>query len=109
MSRWVALLLFIFLVGCGATTRGVRPGAGQDTRRSGLPVATQALPSPPPLQGITGEGLGNGLPRAVLRLVPQGTTTATEATTGERQSAGKTVPRRRHEALGTAPPLHTGD
>jgi hypothetical protein len=78
----LALLLFIFLAGCSVTTRGVRPGTGQDTLKSGLPVATQAPSSPTPLQGIAGEGLGNGLPRAVLRLVPQGAITAAEAATG---------------------------
>ncbi len=82
MSRWVALLLFMLLAGCSATTRGVRPRTGQDTLRLGLPVAPQAPPPPTPLQGIAGEGLGNGLPRAVLRLVPQGSTTAAEAVTG---------------------------
>ncbi|WNG35552.1 hypothetical protein F0U61_19170 [Archangium violaceum] len=82
MSHWVALLLLMFLAGCSITTRGVRPGTGQDTLKWGLPVAPQAPSPPTPLQGIAGEGLGNGLPRAVLRLVPQGATTAAEAATG---------------------------
>ena len=41
-------------------------------------MVPQAPPAPP-LEGIAGEGLGNGLPRAVLRLVPRGATTAAEA------------------------------
>jgi hypothetical protein len=82
MSRWVALLFSVCLVGCSATTRGLRPGTGQNTLRSGLPVAPGTPPRPMPLQGVAGEGLGNGLPRAVLRLVPQGATTAAEAGTG---------------------------
>ncbi len=82
MSQWVALLFFMLLAGCSTTTRGVRSGTGQDTLRSGLPVAPWASPPPTPLQGIAGEGLGNGLPRAVLRLVPQGATTVAEAATG---------------------------
>lgn len=82
MSPRVALLLFMFLGGCSAPTRGVRPGTSQDMLRLGLPVAPQAPPSPTPLQGSAGEGLGNGLPRAVLRLLPPGATTAAEAATG---------------------------
>jgi hypothetical protein len=81
IPHWVALLFSVYLVGCSTTTRGVRPGIGQDTLRLGLPVAPSAPPTPMPLQGIADEGLGNGLPRAVLRLVPQGATTAAEAGT----------------------------
>ena len=81
MSHWVALLFSVYLVGCSATTRGVRPSTDQGRLRLGLPVATGAPPTPMPLQGIAGEGLGDGLPRAVLRLVPQGATTAAEAST----------------------------
>jgi hypothetical protein len=48
-----------------------------------------------PLQGIAGEGLGNGIPRAVLQLVPQGATAAAEAgaaaATGEALIAGGAV------------------
>lgn len=82
MSYGVALLLSMFLVGCSTTTRGVRPCTGQDMLRSGLPVAPQAPAPPTPLQAMAGEGLGDGLPRAVLRLVPKGATTAAEAATG---------------------------
>ncbi len=45
----------------------------------GLPVASQPPPIPTPLHGSAGEGLGNGIPRDVLRLVPPGATTAAEA------------------------------
>jgi len=45
-------------------------------------MAPRAPPSPPSLQGIVGEGMGNGLPRAVLRLVPEGAATVAEATPG---------------------------
>lgn len=80
MSRWVALLLVTFLMGCSGTTRGIRPGTRQEKLRLGLPVAPTAPPSTP-LQGIPGEGVGNGIPRAVLQLVPQGATAAAEAGT----------------------------
>jgi hypothetical protein len=80
MSRWLALpLLFLFLVGCGGTARGIRPDTGQEGLRPGLPVAPSATPAPMPLQTEACEGLGNGIPRAVLHLVPQGATTAAEA------------------------------
>lgn len=82
MSHWVALLFSVYLVGCSVTTRGVRPSTDQGRLRLGLPMATGAPPTPMPLQGVAGVGLGDGLPRAVLRLVPQGaTTTAAEAST----------------------------
>ncbi|MFY0525888.1 hypothetical protein ACN28I_22985 [Archangium gephyra] len=52
-------------------------------------MTPQAPAPPPPLQGIVGGGLGDGLPRAVLRLVPQGATTAAETATGA--TTGKTL------------------
>lgn len=82
MSHRVALLLSMLLVGCSAPLRAVLPGTAQDMLRSGLPVAPRAPPPPTRLQGIAGESLGNGLPRAVLRLLPKGATTAAEAATG---------------------------
>lgn len=82
MSHRVALLLFMFLAGCRATTHGTCPGTGQDMLRSGLPMTPQAPATPPPLQGIVGGGLGDGLPRAMLRLMPQGATTVAEVATG---------------------------
>ena len=78
MPRRVALLLFVFLVGCSGAIRGVRSGTGRDTLRLGLPAASIAQSPPKPLQGVTGEGLGNGIPRAVLRLVPQGAAAVAE-------------------------------
>ena len=45
-----------------------------------LGAASQAAPltppSSPPLEGLSGEGLGHGIPRGVLRLVPEGGTAA---------------------------------
>lgn len=89
MSRSLALLLLLFLVGCGAATPGLRPSVGQHTLRySGVhgSTASQAVPT---------SGLGQGLPRAVLGLVPQGATTAAEAgtatITGEALVAGGAV------------------
>ena len=35
------------------------------------PAAPLIAPSSPPLQGLSGEGLGNGVPRGVLRFVPE--------------------------------------
>lgn len=46
------------------------------------PVAPLTSPSSPPLEGLSGEGLGNGIPRGVLRLVPEGGTAAGEAGAG---------------------------
>jgi len=42
------------------------------------------MPSSPsaPLQGLPGEGLGNGMPRGMLRLVPEGGTATGEAVSG---------------------------
>jgi hypothetical protein len=37
-----------------------------------LPVAPLAPGSAPSLEGVSGEGLGDGVPRSVLRLVPEG-------------------------------------
>jgi hypothetical protein len=95
MPGWVALLLSLCMVGCSGTTWGVRPGGYPDTLKSGLPVAPSAPPPPRPLQGIAGEGLGNGIPRAVLRLVPRGATTVAEAgpaaVSGEALVAGGAV------------------
>ncbi|HYO51164.1 hypothetical protein [Archangium sp.] len=89
MSLWVALLFFLFLVGCGGATRGLRPSTGQHTfRYSGMHGNTAG-------QGVSGEGLGQSLPRAVLEFVPQGATTAAEAgtatATGEALVAGGAV------------------
>ena len=67
MSRCVVLLLFMFLVGCSGTTRGVRHGTRHETR----------------------------IPRGALRFVPQGATAAAEAgtaaATGEALVAGGAV------------------
>jgi hypothetical protein len=46
------------------------------------PVAPLGPSSSPPLEGISGEGLGNGIPRGVLRIVPEGATAAEEAGAG---------------------------
>jgi hypothetical protein len=43
------------------------------------PAAPLAPSSSPLLEGLSGEGLGNGIPRGVLRLVPEGATAAEEA------------------------------
>lgn len=96
MPRWVALLLSVVLVGCSGTMQGVRPGTGEDTLRLGLPGAPIAQSPPIPLQGTAGEGLvGDGIPRAVLRLVPQGATAVADAgsvaATGEALVAGGAV------------------
>lgn len=72
MVHRVALLLVVLLTGCGATPHGVRFGIRQATLRLGLPVAPSGPPPHPSIQG---------LPRAVLRLVPEGATTAVEAST----------------------------
>jgi len=79
MPRWVALLISVVLVGCSGTMQGVRSGTGQDPLRLGSPVAPIAQSPPRPLQGVAGEGLGNGIPRAMLRLVPQGATAVADA------------------------------
>jgi hypothetical protein len=95
MPRRVALLLSVFLVGCSGTIQGVRAGTGQDTLRLGLPAAPIAQSPPRALQGVVGEGLGNGIPRAMLRLVPQGATAVADAgpvaATGEALVAGGAV------------------
>lgn len=48
-----------------------------------LGAASPAVPLTPPasrpLEGLAGEGLGDGIPRGVLRLVPEGGTAAAEA------------------------------
>lgn len=111
MSRWVTLLVGMFLVGCSGATPSVRLATSQERfcvyipRRSVAPLALDEAslgrpsatalprlgsglpvpvtpPPPPPLQGIPGEGLGNGVPRGMLRLVPEGGATAGEAGTG---------------------------
>ncbi|HEX5746653.1 MAG TPA: hypothetical protein VFZ09_10430 [Archangium sp.] len=46
------------------------------------PAAPLTPPSSPLLEGLSGEGLGNGIPRGVLRLVPEGGTAAGEAGAG---------------------------
>lgn len=125
MSRWVTLLVGMLLVGCSGATPNVRLVTGQEKfcvyvpRRSVAPLAlgggyngqTASLapttlgagspavpitpPPPAPLQGIPGEGLGNGTPRGELRLVPQGGTAAgeagTSATAGEALVTGGAV------------------
>lgn len=52
------------------------------------PVGTLAPPSAPPLESLSGEGLGNGVPRGVLRLVPEG---GTGAEVGAGSAAGEVV------------------
>lgn len=118
----VALLLFLFLVGCGGASMSARSGIGHEqlrysgrterhpfegnpggapaatpvqiAQRAGLPTTTTPAP-PMPLQAGASDGLGNGIPRAVLRLVPRGATTAAEAgtssVTGEALVAGGAV------------------
>ncbi|MFE8595586.1 hypothetical protein [Archangium violaceum] len=46
------------------------------------PAAPLTPPSSPSLEGLSGEGLGNGIPRGVLWLVPEGGTAAGEAGAG---------------------------
>jgi hypothetical protein len=115
MSRWWAVLLCMFLVGCGSATQSVRRAAGRQERcvyaprryiapgalnealhpaRAGmevvpvagtlgaLPAAPLAPSSAPPLEGLSGEGLGNGIPRGMLRLVPEGGTAVEGAEAG---------------------------
>jgi hypothetical protein len=53
------------------------------------PVAPLAPSSSPPLSGLSGEGLGNGIPRGLLRVVPEGGTAAGEA--GATGAAGELV------------------
>ena len=52
------------------------------------PVAPPAPNPPPALEGLSGEGLGNGIPRGVLRLVPEG---GAGAEVGAGGAAGETV------------------
>lgn len=53
------------------------------------PAAPLTPPASPPLEGLSGEGLGDGIPRGVLRLVPEGGTTAGKA--GPGVSAGELI------------------
>ena len=115
MSRGLAVLLCMFLVGCSGAAQNVRHAAGQRERcvyvprryiasgalneavhsaRAGLevvpvaatlrasPAAPLAPSSSPPLEGLSGEGFGNGIPRGVLRVVPEGGTAAEDAGAG---------------------------
>jgi hypothetical protein len=115
MSRWWAVLLGMFLVGCSGATPSVRHAPGQQelcgyfprrdvasgalneafhSARAGVEVVPVAAPlgastaaplapfSSPPVDGLSGEGLGDGVPRGVLRLVPEGGTAAEGAGTG---------------------------
>jgi hypothetical protein len=52
------------------------------------PVAPPAPSPAPALEGLSGEGLGNGVPRGVLRLVPEG---GAGAEVGAGGAAGETV------------------
>jgi hypothetical protein len=119
MSRWVTLLVGMCLVGCSGATPSVRPATGQEkfcvyvprrhiapvdldeghdgqavapappTLGAGSPAVPITPPPPAPLQGIPGEGLGNGIPRGDLRLVPQAGTAAGEA--GASVTAGEAL------------------
>lgn len=54
-----------------------------------LPAVPLIPPASRPLEGLAGEGLGDGIPRGVLRLVPEGGTAAVEA--GPSGSAGELI------------------
>ena len=105
MPRGVALLTCMLLVGCSSAPRSVLPATGQtrycvyvpssgfaQAERSGASAAVPAPrassptaplpPSPPPLRGLPGGGAGDGIPRSMLRPVPQGGTTTAGAGTG---------------------------
>lgn len=61
----------------GAWKEAVLPSARADVVLVAAPAGASpvVLPAPSPapaLEGLLGEGLGNGLPRGVLRLVPEG-------------------------------------
>jgi hypothetical protein len=53
------------------------------------PAVPLTPPTPRPLEGLSGEGLGDGIPRGVLWLVPEGGTAAAEA--GASGTAGELV------------------
>ena len=100
MSRGWVVLLCMMLVGCSGTAPRVREAPEQPQRcvyvphrdaangahmeavkapRAGMrvvlvgavPVEPLAPRAAPPLEGLSGERLGNGVPRGVLRLVPE--------------------------------------
>lgn len=52
------------------------------TRGAASPAVPLTPPTSRPLEGLAGEGLGDGIPRGVLRLVPEGGTAAGEAGPG---------------------------
>jgi len=99
VPRGVALLTCMLLVGCSSAPRSVLPATGQtrycvyvpsggfeQAEQGGASAAVPApgaslptaplSPSPPPLRGLPGGGAGDGVPRGMLRPVPQGGTTA---------------------------------
>ena len=105
MPRRVALLTCMLLVGCSSAPRSVLPATGQtrycvyvpsggfeQAEQGGASAAVPApgassptappSPSPPPLRGLPGGGAGDGVPRGMLRPVPQGGTSAAGAGTG---------------------------
>lgn len=105
MTRGVALLTCMLLVGCGSAPLSILPTTGQtrycvyvpssgfaQAERGGASAAVPApgassptaphSPSPPPLRGLPGGGTGDGVPLGILRPVPQGGTTAAGAGTG---------------------------
>jgi hypothetical protein len=53
-----------------------------------VPVEPLVPRSAPPLQGLSGEGLGDGVPRGLLRLVPEG---GLGAEAGAGSAAGEVV------------------
>lgn len=52
------------------------------TRGAASPAVPLTPPASRPLEGLSGEGSGDGIPRGVLRLVPEGGTAAGEAGAG---------------------------
>jgi hypothetical protein len=101
----MALLTCLLMVGCSNTTRSVLPATDQtrycvyvpssdfaDAEEGGAWAAVPApgagsptaplRPSPPPLRGLPGGGGGDGIPRGMLRPMPQSGAAAAGAGTG---------------------------
>ena len=118
VARWLPVLLCLALVGCRGAAQYVRhvPDAqercvyvpsfdeaaatGKEAHSDGTrvhvllvaaansPVAPPAASPPPALEGLPGEGLGDGIPRGVLSLVLEG---GSGAEIGAGGAAGKAV------------------